>query len=339
MENKLKTLVNQAEAEIKKTDSILILNQVTAKYLGRSGELTALLRGMKALSAEERPKCGALVNSARDKIEAIVAEQNSKLEMARINDQLAKEKVDITIPAKPFAYGTEHPIAMVQRDICELLVTLGFEVRDGREIESDYYAFEALNMPKNHPARDQQDTFYINEEVLLRPHTSSQQIRYMKEVKPPIKLCSTGKVFRVDELDATHTPSFNQLEGLVVDKNITMADLKGTLLAIFKHLYGDKVQIRMRPSFFPFTEPSVEVDATCTKCGGKGCTTCGGTGLIELLGAGMVHSSVLEECGIDSKVYSGFAFGMGIDRITMLKYGITDIRDLYENDIRLLKQV
>ena len=339
MEKKLQALVAAAESEIKVADNMLKLNQVSAKYLGKVGEFTLLLKGMKDMSAEERPKMGALINTARGKVEQAVNAKLADIESNQIQAQLSKEKVDITIPAKPFSYGAEHPVTLVQREICDFLVSLGFAVRDGREVESDYYAFEALNIPKNHPARDQQDTFYISEEVVLRPHTSSQQIRYMKEVKPPIKLCSTGKVYRIDELDSTHSPSFNQLEGLVVDENITMADLKGTLSAIFKHLYGDKVQIRMRPSFFPFTEPSVEVDATCMKCGGKGCATCSGTGMIELLGAGMVNSLVLEECGIDSKKYSGFAFGMGIDRITMLKYGITDIRDLYENDIRLLKQV
>ncbi|MCL2540695.1 MAG: phenylalanine--tRNA ligase subunit alpha [Firmicutes bacterium] len=339
MEKQLEKIMSEAEKEISACDNSQALILASAKFVGKQGFITNLLKGLKDVAQELRPKTGALINAAKQQIEKLVEQRANALENALIAKKLSGENVDITIPVKPYPYGTEHPLMQVLGDICAFFEGLGFTVSSGPEVETDYYCFEALNMPKDHPARDMQDTFYVSEDVVLRTHTSSQQIRYMEEHKPPLKLCSVGRVYRVDELDATHSFAFYQVEGLVVDVGITMADLKGTIEALFKHLFGDKVKVRMRPSFFPYTEPSAEFDVTCLKCGGKGCGGCGGSGWMELGGSGMVHSQVLENCGIDSKKYSGFAFGMGIDRLAMVKYGITDIRDLYENDIRLLKQI
>lgn len=338
MQKQVKEILKNASLEIQSASDKQTLIQVNAKYLGKNGELSAIMKGLKDLPAEERPKVGAIVNEVRDKISSLVREKESVLDDQELERKISNENVDITMPTKPFARGSLHPIEIIQRDLINYFATQGFTVMDGKEIESDYYCFEALNVPKDHPARDAQDTFYFDAERLLRVHTSATQIRTMEASTPPIKMISTGRVYRVDEVDATHSPMFNQFEILVVDKNVTLADLKGVLENLAKYLFGEKTQIRLRPSYFPFTEPSVEVDATCTQCKGKGCPVCKQSGFIELLGAGMVHPNVLKNCGIDPNKYTGFAAGLGLDRIAMIKYGISDIRDLYEGDINFLKQ-
>lgn len=312
------------------------LQQMRAKYLGKSGEVTDLLKKIKDLPPEERPAFGAKVNQLRKYLEdrfAALAEE-SKAEEMRLS--LQRERVDISLTSCP-SRGALHPVTLVEKQICDLMEAMGFEVLSGPEIETDYYNFRALNIPEDHPARDMQDTFYVTENILLRTQTSAMQARVMERRKPPLKIVCPGKVFRSDN-DASHSPVFHQIEGLAVDKNITLCDLKGTLSYIAENLFGPQTKVRFRPSFFPFTEPSVEVDVTCSNCGGKGCSLCKGTGWIELLGAGMVHPNVLENCGIDSGKYSGYAFGIGMDRVAMIKYGIPDIRLFFENDQRFLKQ-
>lgn len=338
MQEKINEIIEKAKLEIANTQTKQDLIQINAKFLGKSGEVSLLMRGLKDVSAEERPKIGAVLNQARDQILALVREKEEFLENQELEEQINNEHIDITMPVKPLPTGTLHPIEIIQRDLIDYFVSQGFSVMDGKEIESDYYCFEALNVPKDHPARDAQDTFYFDAERLLRVHTSATQIKTMESQTPPIKMISTGRVYRVDEVDATHSPMFNQFEILVVDENVTMSDLKGTLENLAKHLFGEKTKIRLRPSYFPFTEPSIEVDATCTHCGGKGCPVCKQTGFIELLGAGMVHPNVLKNCNIDPNKYVGFAAGLGLDRIAMIKYGINDIRDLYEGDVNFLKQ-
>ena len=338
MQEKINEIIEKAKLEIANTQTKQDLIQINAKFLGKSGEVSLLMRGLKDVSAEERPKIGAVLNQARDQILALVREKEEFLENQELEEQINNEHIDITMPVKPLPTGTLHPIEIIQRDLIDYFVSQGFSVMDGKEIESDYYCFEALNVPKDHPARDAQDTFYFDAERLLRVHTSATQIKTMESQIPPIKMISTGRVYRVDEVDATHSPMFNQFEILVVDENVTMSDLKGTLENLAKHLFGEKTKIRLRPSYFPFTEPSIEVDATCTHCGGKGCPVCKQTGFIELLGAGMVHPNVLKNCNIDPNKYVGFAAGLGLDRIAMIKYGINDIRDLYEGDVNFLKQ-
>lgn len=316
--------------------TLAALQDLKVKYLGKSGMLTALLKGIKDLSAEERPIFGAKVNELRNMFEAELAEKTSALKAVEMQQRLNNEKVDISLcDMQP--WGALHPVTLVQNEISELLIAMGFEVMSGPEIETDYYNFQALNIPADHPARDMQDTFYIANSILLRTQTSAIQARYMEDKKPPFKVVCPGKVFRSDN-DASHSPVFHQIEGLVVDRNVTLRDLKGTLEYLASHLFGENTKVRFRPSFFPFTEPSVEVDVTCCNCGGKGCSLCKGTGWIEVLGAGMVNPFVLDNCGIDSSVYNGYAFGMGMDRIAMIKYGIPDIRLLFENDVRFLKQ-
>lgn len=314
------------------------LEAVRIKYLGKKGALTAILRGMGALSAEERPVIGAYANTVRAQIEAMLEEKNASLASEDLKNALVKEKLDVTMPAKVKTIGKLHPITQVENRMKEIFVGLGFDIVEGPEVESAYNNFDALNAPADHPSRDFQDTFYINDTTLLRTQTSPVQIRAMKSMEPPIRIISPGRVYRCDEVDATHSPMFHQLEGLVIDKNITLGDLKGLLELWAKEMFGSDTKTRFRPHNFPFTEPSAEVDVSCFVCGGKGCRLCKGEGWIELLGAGLVHPNVLKAGGIDPEIYSGLAFGMGIERVVMTSYGIDDMRHLYENDIRFLGQ-
>ena len=328
-----------------KTDALKALSDASAdvealriQYLGKKGELTAVLRGMGKLSAEERPIVGQLANEVRAAIEEEIEKKTAELRTAALEAKLQTEKLDVTVPGDKIHVGKPHPIALVQRQLEEIFLGMGYSIADGPEVEYDYYNFQALNIPKDHPARDTQDTFYITDNILLRSQTSPVQARVMEKQKPPIKIISPGRVYRSDAVDATHSPLFHQCEGLVVDKGITMGDLKGTLEMFAQTMFGADTKIRFRPHHFPFTEPSAEVDVSCFACGGKGCRLCKGEGWIEILGAGMVHPNVLRMCGIDPEVYSGFAFGLGIERIVMLKYHIDDMRHLYENDVRFLHQ-
>ncbi|GIM28691.1 phenylalanine--tRNA ligase alpha subunit [Clostridium polyendosporum] len=330
-----------------KENAIKVLNEVKnssdleairVKYLGKKGELTSILRGMGGLSSEERPIIGKLANEVREEIENKIEAISKEIKNKEKNEKLKSEVIDISLPGRKNRVGKRHPLDLTLESMKEIFISMGFTIEEGPEVELDYYNFEALNIPKNHPARSEQDTFYINDSLVLRTQTSPVQIRVMENQKPPIKMISPGKVFRSDAVDATHSPIFYQMEGLVVDKGITFADLKGTLELFAKKMFGDKVQTKFRPHHFPFTEPSAEMDATCFVCEGKGCRVCKGSGWIELLGCGMVHPQVLRNCGIDPEVYSGFAFGFGVDRMVMLKYGIDDIRLLYESDMRFLNQ-
>ncbi len=314
------------------------LEAVRIKYLGKKGALTAILRGMGALSAEERPVIGAYANTVRAEIEKMLEEKGVSLASEELKNALVKEKLDVTMPAKVKNIGKLHPITQVENRMKEIFVGLGFDIVEGPEVESAYNNFDALNAPADHPSRDFQDTFYINDTTLLRTQTSPVQIRAMKSMEPPIRIISPGRVYRCDEVDATHSPMFHQLEGLVIDKNITLGDLKGLLELWAKEMFGSETKTRFRPHNFPFTEPSAEVDVSCFVCGGKGCRLCKGEGWIELLGAGLVHPNVLKAGGIDPEIYSGLAFGMGIERVVMTSYGIDDMRHLYENDIRFLGQ-
>ena len=314
------------------------LDAIRVQYLGKKGALTAILKQMGKLSAEERPVMGQLANAVRSDIESAITKQQAAIAEAALEQKLQSETLDITLPGKQKKIGGLHPLTIVENEIKEIFLGMGFSVADGPEVEYDYYNFEALNLPPDHPARDTQDTFYITDNILLRTQTSSVQVHVMEQQKPPIRVISPGRVFRSDAIDATHSPLFHQVEGLVVDKGITMADLKGTLELLMQRLYGDDCKIRLRPHHFPFTEPSAEVDVMCYNCYGKGCRLCKGEGYIELLGAGMVHPKVLEGCGIDSNVYSGFAFGLGLERIVMRRYNIQDMRLLFENDYRFLEQ-
>ena len=314
------------------------LEQIRIQYLGKKGELTAVLRGMGKLTAEERPVIGQLANQVRADIEAAIAEKAEALKAGALAEQLKAEKLDVTMPGKTMRVGHVHPLTRVQRDMEEIFIGMGFSIAEGPEVEYDLYNFQKLNIPENHPARDTQDTFYITDKILLRSQTSPVQARTMEVQKPPIRIISPGRVYRSDAMDATHSPLFHQMEGLVVDKGITMGDLKGMLETFAKAQFGEETRCRFRPHHFPFTEPSAEVDVSCFACGGKGCRLCKGEGWIEILGAGMVHPNVLSMCGIDPEEYSGFAFGMGIERIAMLKYHVDDIRLFYENDVRFLEQ-
>ncbi len=314
------------------------LEDFKVKYLGKKSELVSVMKGMGELSAEERPIMGQLANEVRSSIENALNQAKEKAEKIELERKLEAETLDVTLPGKTHAIGKLHPISAVQKEMEDIFIGLGFEIVDGPEVEYDYYNFTALNIPPEHPARDTQDTFYINSNVLLRTQTSSVQIHAMEKKRPPIRMISPGRVYRSDAIDATHSPMFHQLEGLVVDKGITMGDLKGTLELFAQNMFGSDTKIRFRPHHFPFTEPSAEVDVSCFVCGGKGCKLCKGEGWIEILGAGMVHPDVLTRCNIDPTEYSGFAFGMGIERIVMRKYNIDDMRLLYENDIRFLSQ-
>jgi phenylalanyl-tRNA synthetase alpha chain len=339
MEQQLKQLEQEALAKIEAASSLKELNDVRVAYLGKKGPITDLLKGMGKLSAEERPKMGALVNTVREKLTEVLTAKSTALEEAAIQEQLEKESIDVTLPGAKIQIGNRHPLTRVIEEIEDLFVSMGYEIAEGPEVEKDYYNFEALNLPKGHPARDMQDSFYISEEILLRTHTSPVQARTMEAKKgEPIRIICPGKVFRRDTDDATHSHQFMQIEGLVIGDHIRMSDLKGTLDALAKKMFGAEREIRLRPSFFPFTEPSVEVDVSCHKCGGDGCNVCKKTGWIEILGAGMVHPNVLEMAGYDSKKVSGFAFGIGAERIAMLKYGVDDIRHFYTNDVRFLSQ-
>ena len=339
MEQQLKQLEQEALAKIEAASNVKELNDVRVAYLGKKGPITDLLKGMGKLSAEERPKMGALVNTVRENLTDVLTAKSTALEEAAIQEQLEKESIDVTLPGARVAIGNRHPLTRVIEEIEDLFVGMGYEIVEGPEVEKDYYNFEAMNLPKGHPARDMQDSFYISEEILLRTHTSPVQARTMEAKKgEPIRVICPGKVFRRDTDDATHSHQFMQIEGLVIGENIRMSDLKGTLDALAKKMFGAEREIRLRPSFFPFTEPSVEVDVSCHKCGGKGCNVCKQTGWIEILGAGMVHPNVLEMAGYDSSKLSGFAFGIGAERIAMLKYGVDDIRHFYTNDVRFLSQ-
>ena len=338
MKEKLQKIRENAIAQIENSDGLAKLNDVRVAVLGKKGELTAVLKSMKEVAPEDRPKVGQWVNETRQEIENKLDEMKKKLEAAELEHRLENEVIDVTLPAKKNRVGHSHPNTMVLEEVERIFVGMGYEVVEGPEVEKDYYNFEALNIPKDHPARDEQDTFYINDEIVLRTQTSPVQVRTMEKGKLPIRMIAPGRVFRSDEVDATHSPSFHQIEGLVIDKNITFSDLKGTLAEFAKELFGESTKVKFRPHHFPFTEPSAEVDVSCFKCGGKGCRFCKGSGWIEILGCGMVHPKVLKMCNIDPEEYSGFAFGVGLERIALLKYEIDDMRLLYENDIRFLKQ-
>ncbi len=335
MKERLQKICAEALEQIKTEDD---LEQIRIRYLGKKGELTAVLRGMGQLSAEERPVVGQLANEVRARIENALQEKAEALKEAALTHRLQAERVDVTAPGKPCKIGHRHPLAKVEAELSDIFLSMGYTIVEGPEVEYDYYNFQALNIPPNHPARDTQDTFYITDNILLRSQTSSVQARVMQQSKPPIRVISPGRVYRSDAVDATHSPLFHQMEGLVVDRGITMGDLKGTLELVAKKMFGESTRIRFRPHHFPFTEPSAEVDVSCFVCGGSGCRLCKNEGWIEILGAGMVHPNVLRECGIDPEIYSGFAFGMGIERIQMLKYHLNDMRYLYENDVRFLRQ-
>ncbi|MDM5211398.1 phenylalanine--tRNA ligase subunit alpha [Peribacillus sp. NJ4] len=340
MQERLLELQEEALQKVAAASELKELNEVRVAYLGKKGPITEVLRGMGKLSAEERPKIGALANDVREAIATKIEEKQKALETAAVNAKLATETVDVTLPGRPVNKGNLHPLTRVVEEIEDLFIGMGYTVAEGPEVESDYYNFEALNLPKSHPARDMQDSFYITDEILMRTHTSPVQARTMEKHKGqgPVKIICPGKVYRRDNDDATHSHQFQQIEGLVIDENISMSDLKGTLDVFAKKVFGQDREIRLRPSFFPFTEPSVEVDISCKICGGKGCSVCKQTGWIEVLGGGIVHPNVLEMAGFDSKKYSGFAFGIGVERIAMLKYGVDDIRHFYTNDVRFLKQ-
>lgn len=334
----LERIREEAKEQIEKAVSSDDINQIKVNILGKKGALTAILRGMKDVAKEDRPKVGQLVNETREKIEQALAKTQAEMEAKAQNARLSAETIDVTLPAKRMERGHLHPNQVALREIEEIFIGMGYEVVDGPEVEKDYYNFEALNIPADHPAKDEQDTFYINQDMLLRTQTSGVQIHEMEKGRIPIRMIAPGRVYRADEVDATHSPVFHQVEGLVVDKGITFADLKGTLAEFAKGVFGEGTKVRFRPHHFPFTEPSAEMDISCFKCGGKGCSFCKNEGWIEILGCGMVHPHVLEMCHIDPEEYSGFAFGIGLERIALLKYEIDDMRLLYENDIRFLRQ-
>lgn len=339
MKEELEALKNQALEELTKVDSLDLLKDLKIRYLGKKGPMTEILRGMGKLAAEERPKIGQIVNDIKTELQRVVEEKTQLLEQKALEYKLANEKVDITLPGRHPHEGHLHPVTLTLREMKKIFMRMGFDVMEGPEIENDYYNFEALNLPQDHPARDMQDTFYITNEFLLRTQTSPIQARTMQSLEPntPIRMIAPGTVYRCD-YDATHSPMFHQVEGLVVDKNISLADLKGTLELFLKEIFGSSVKVRLRPSYFPFTEPSVEVDISCVICGGKGCRVCKNSGWLEILGSGMVHPNVLRMSGYDPNKMTGFAFGMGVERIAMLKYGIDDLRLFFENDLRFVRQ-
>lgn len=338
MKAKLDQIREQALEQIKACDTTDKLNEIRVSILGKKGELTNVLKSMKDVAPEDRPKVGQLVNDTRTEIESVLEEAKKKME-ARVREARMKaEVIDVTLPAKKAELGHRHPNTIALEEVERIFIGMGYEVVEGPEIEKDYYNFEALNIPADHPAKDEQDTFYVNGDILLRTQTSGAQVHEMEKGKLPIRMLAPGRVFRADEVDATHSPSFHQIEGLVIDKNITFADLKGTLAEFAKEMFGEDTRVKFRPHHFPFTEPSAEMDVSCFKCGGKGCRFCKGEGWIEILGCGMVHPHVLEMSNIDPEEYTGFAFGVGLERIALLKYEIDDMRLLYENDIRFLRQ-
>ncbi|MCX4326348.1 MAG: phenylalanine--tRNA ligase subunit alpha [Lachnospiraceae bacterium] len=338
MKDKLKRIMDTALEQIDMAEQLDKLNDIKVNFLGKKGELTSLLKSMKDLAPEERPGAGQMVNEARARIDGKIEAKKKEFEKALLEERLANEKIDITLPGTKLAEGHRHPNNITLEEVEDIFIGMGYQVLEGPEVEKDYYNFEALNIPANHPAKDEQDTFYITQDILLRTQTSSVQVHEMEKGKLPIRMIAPGRVFRSDEMDATHSPTFHQIEGLVVDKGITFADLKGTLQEFAKRLFGEDTKIKFRPHHFQFTEPSAEVDVSCFKCKGKGCRFCKGSGWVEILGCGMVHPHVLEMSGIDPEEYSGFAFGVGLERIALFKYEIDDMRLLYENDTRFLKQ-
>lgn len=339
MKEMLGNIKENALNELSKISKLDDLEQIRVKYLGKKGELTGVLRGMGGLSPEDRPIIGQLANDVRELIEGEIERAREKFKAEEKNKRLQTETIDISMPGKSIEKGHRHPLIGVMEELENIFMSMGFSIVQGPEVETVYNNFDALNSPENHPSRDPSDTFYITDDILLRTHTSPVQIRAMKQTKPPLRIVSAGRTFRFDDVDDTHSPMFHQLEGLVVDKNITMGNLKHTIDMFIKELFGSEMKTRFRPHYFPFTEPSAEVDVSCLKCMGKGCASCNGTGWsMELLGCGMVHPNVLRNCGIDPEIYSGFAFGLGVDRIAMVKYGINNIRLLFENDMRFLNQ-
>lgn len=338
MKEALQNIRQSADALIAQAADAAAVDELRVRFLGKKGELTAILKQMGRLSAEERPVVGALANEVREAITADIARRTKELESAALAARLAAEEIDVTLPGKAPAQGKRHPFEQVLGELKEIFLGMGFDIVSGPEVELDHYNFEMLNMPKSHPARDTQDTFYFTENVLLRTQTSPMQIRTMEKQKPPIRIICPGRVYRSDAVDATHSPIFHQCEGLVVDKGVTFSDLKGTLELFIKKLYGEETRVRFRPHHFPYTEPSAEMDMSCFKCGGKGCSMCKGEGWIEILGCGMVHPKVLEMSGIDPEEYSGYAFGIGLERMVMGRFKIDDIRLFYENDVRFLEQ-
>ena len=338
MKEKLQRMKEEALKQIHSSDKLEKLNEVKVNFLGKKGELTAVLKGMKDVAPEDRPKVGQMVNDVRAELEKVLEDAKKKMERFLREEQMKREEIDVTLPAKKNKVGHRHPNTIALEEVERIFVGMGYEVVEGPEVELDYYNFEALNIPAEHPAKDEQDTFFIGKDILLRTQTSPVQVREMEKGKLPIRMIAPGRVFRSAVLDATHSPSFHQIEGLVIDKDITFGDLKGTLAEFAKELFGENTKVKFRPHHFPFTEPSAEVDVTCFKCGGKGCRFCKGSGWIEILGCGMVHPKVLKMSGIDPEEYAGFAFGVGLERIALLKYEIDDMRLLYENDIRFLKQ-
>ena len=338
IKEQLDKIKEEALQKIAKVNNLDMLNDLKVAYLGKKGELTAVLKGMKDVLPEDKPKVGQMVNEVRQMLEEKLAQTKDELVKIAREEQMKMETIDVTLPAKKNVLGHSHPNTVALNEVERIFTSMGYEVVEGPEIEYDEYNFAKLNIPANHPAKDEQDTFYINKEIVLRTQTSPVQARMMEKGKLPIRMISPGRVFRSDEVDATHSPSFHQVEGLVIDKNITFADLKGTLAEFAKMLFGPETKVKFRPHHFPFTEPSAEMDVTCFKCGGKGCRFCKGSGWIEILGCGMVHPNVLDMCGVDKNEYTGFAFGVGLERIALLKYEIDDMRLLYEHDIRFLQQ-
>ena len=338
MQDKLKSIVDLAVSQINEAESMDKLNEIRVAFLGKKGELTSVLKSMKDVAKEDRPKVGQMVNEAREQLETLLEEKKVDFAKKLREAQIASETIDVTLPAKKQTIGHRHPNTIALEEIEAIFTGMGYEVVEGPEVEFDYYNFEALNIPANHPAKDEQDTFYITKDIVLRTQTSSVQVHEMEKGKLPIRMIAPGRVFRSDEVDATHSPSFHQVEGLVIDKNVTFADLKGTLAEFAKQLFGEQTKVKFRPHHFPFTEPSAEMDVSCFKCGGSGCRFCKGSGWIEILGCGMVHPHVLEMSGINPEEYVGFAFGVGLERVALLKYEIDDMRLLYENDQRFLNQ-
>lgn len=338
MKEKLAQILDNALEQIEASAELDKLNDIRVAFLGKKGELTSVLKSMKDVAPEDRPKVGQMVNEARVRIEGRLEEKKTAFERKIREEKMKTEVIDVTLPGRKMEIGHRHPNTIALEEVEKIFIGMGYEVVEGPEVEYDYYNFEALNIPANHPAKDEQDTFYINEDILLRTQTSGVQVHEMEKGKLPIRMIAPGRVFRADEVDATHSPSFHQIEGLVIDKNITFADLKGTLAEFAKELFGEETKVKFRPHHFPFTEPSAEMDVSCFKCGGSGCRFCKGEGWIEILGCGMVHPKVLQMSNIDPDEYTGFAFGVGLERIALLKYEIDDMRLLYENDIRFLKQ-
>ncbi len=337
MQEKLEEVKDQAQAELGQASDEVSLQNLKAKFLGRKGVITEILKGMKDVAQEDRPKMGVMINEVKTFVEELFDQKSNQIKEEKKRRSIAEEKIDVTLPSRSLPVGAKHPVSQVMEEIINIFEKMGFEVAEGPEIETDYYNFEALNIPKNHPARDMQDTFYISDDIVLRTHTSPVQIRVMEKEEPPIKIIAPGRVYRCDS-DVSHTPMFHQIEGLLIDKDITFGDLKGVLTEFLRLIFGEGIGVRFRPSFFPFTEPSAEVDIECVICEGQGCRVCKDSGWLEILGCGMVDPKVFKSVNYDPEIYSGFAFGMGIERITMLKFGINDIRLFFENDVRFLRQ-